>query len=329
MATSTGTGHEPLGIAVWGAGNWGRNWVRVAANCDCAELKWVIDLNSQARDRARSIAPQARTSSHIDAILDEVEAVVICTPAWDHPRHVAQALNAGKHVLVEKPIAMRHDHARQLQQMAAAQRRILMVGHQLLFHPAFVRLWSMIRQDQLGPLQSIRARRSGAIDFNREANVLWTYGPHDVAMILALSGSNPRLVDVTHAEFNGRQILTAAELQLGFADGWSAEIELTVTEASRIRRLAITGERGRAVFDDSTRGGRLFLLDCEPSTGPSQEVAIPRDEPLMLEFLHFINSVKQGEEPTTGPDHAAGVTRVLESASTLLANPSRSINGVV
>ncbi len=295
-----------------GAGPWGRNLVRVIYNNDSSELAWVVDPDAQALANASAIAPGVAVIENIEAALDDVQLVVVCTPVRDHMRHVRSLLARGKDVLVEKPFAMNCTDAESLVAESGKRGTILMVGHQLLYHPVFLKLESLIRENVLGPLRSVRAERTGSIDFNKEPGVLWSYGPHDVAMILALVGEMPDEVSATGVLPAGDvEKADVVDVSLRFSSGVNADIHLAAVRTTRTRRLTVKGEKRTAVFDDAVPGGRLYLLD-----GHDQDtVDVEFVEPLAREYAHFIECSRHRSIPRSGPEHAVSVTRILEKAA--------------
>lgn len=309
---------EPLRVAVMGAGRWGVNVVRTLSAVSGARLAWVADPDPAARERSAEVCPDARTCESIDEALGDVEAVAVCTPAADHFAHGSALLAAGKHVLVEKPVATASDEARRLARAADRDGLTLMVGHQLLFHPLFSALVEIVADGGIGPLRAVRAERTGVVDFEREPDVLWAYGPHDVALILALAGEPPEAVRGRGMHEPRTGVICAAEIDIGFGSGLEAGILLDGVAAERRCRLTAVGEAGEVVFDDSEPGGRLTL--CAPGGdraeqelfGPDRERGL---EPLARSCRHFVESVRQRARPRPDGRHGIEVTRVIERAA--------------
>ncbi len=314
-------------FAVLGAGNWGSNIVRVLHNTEGADLRFVVDPDPEARERASRMAPSAEISKAIDEVIDEVDAFAVCTPAVNHFDHVWALLRAGKDVFVEKPFAMRSEDASVLSREAAERGLTVMVGHQLLYHPQFTRLNALVDEGTLGKILHIKAERTGPVDLNSEPGVLWSYGPHDVAMILELLGKGPASVSATARMVSSASAIPEeADIKLEFEPSVRAEIHLSALE-KRKRRLTVTGSAHTAVFDDTQPGGRLFLLD--PSNLLEQKVPVDFVEPLALEIEHYVTCVTERTAPRTGCEHAALVTDVLERADTAShSNPSYTATGL-
>ncbi|MCP4602220.1 MAG: Gfo/Idh/MocA family oxidoreductase [Proteobacteria bacterium] len=333
LTTTISFPKDRIRAAVMGAGHWGCKLVREFDTLDSVELAWVVDPDPEARAKAHSIAPSAKTAEHISSALRDVQLVAVCTPARNHVEHVRDLLASRKDVLVEKPFAMRTKDAVSLAVESQDAESILMVGHQLLFHPVFCKLKSLIREGVLGRLLAVTAERTGVVDLDREPGVLWSYGPHDVAMILALAGEMPDQVATSGTmPTNDVESVKVADVALSFPSGLQAEIHLSATDTMRRRRLVAIGDRRVAVFDDAIPGGSLLLVDG--STDYRHDFSLLKDgdrssvqvmdiqpgESLTLECAHFAHCVQNRSKPLTGPDHAVAVTQVLDAAASCLAS---------
>src|SRR5262245_38550509 len=180
-------------VAVVGAGAWGLNHVRAFSRAKGAELVLVCDPAAPARARAQAIAPRVRVAADLEAALAavDVDAVVLATPAPMHGAQAQLALAAGKHVLVEKPLAMTSVEAQAVAEAAARVDRVLMVGHLMLYHPVTRKIKELIRSGDLGTIFYMYALRVNLGRLRRDENALWSLGPHDVSMILDLLGQKP------------------------------------------------------------------------------------------------------------------------------------------
>jgi UDP-2-acetamido-3-amino-2,3-dideoxy-glucuronate N-acetyltransferase len=300
-----------------GAGRWGINVVRVFADEPAAELVWVADPDPEARARVVRVSPDLQTCATVEQALGEVDAVAVCTPAADHYDHVEQLLAAGKHVLVEKPFATDSAAAERLVGAAAGAELTLMVGHQLLFHPVFRELERLVADGSLGELREIRARRTGRVDLEREPGVIWAYGPHDVAMILALVGEVPSAIAAKGRLDRPGGAALAAEIDLELPSAVKCRIGLRGDDPDRARRLTVVAAEGTAEFDDSLPGGQLSVGRAGDRGAP--RIVVPPDRlrltaPLAIECRHFVECVGQGSRPRTDGAHAAQVTEVLDRA---------------
>ncbi len=307
--------HTRLRMAVIGTGTWGRNWVRVLQNQESADLAWIVDPDPSALDAARPIAPTASAVVDVRETGYDFEAAVICTPSENHADHATALLHKGKHLLVEKPLAMSARTASALIATAATKDVRLMAGHQLLYHPVFARLQHTLLEGAIGELRSITAERTGQLRLRREHGVLWSYGPHDVAMILSLVQGDP----VTMAAKGQRdsvypELSRSVEIDLMFERGVKAHLRLAVSDVGRTRRLQVVGSKGALTFDDAVPGGTLVHTPADPSEG-MRLIPVEGKEPLAEQARHFIELVFRDTPTRTGPEHALQVTKILETAN--------------
>lgn len=318
-----------LGIAVVGCGYWGRNHVRVFAGLGV--LVAVCDLDPSVAAAAAG-ALGVRSLTWDELLSDpEIDGIVIATPAVQHSAMALQALAAGKHVLVEKPMAMTVEEAQQVCEEAVRLDRVLMVGHLLQYHPAFLALRDLIREGRLGQLRYLYSSRLNFGKIRREEDILWSFAPHDISMILALVGSEPETVTAVGSGFVHKHIADVTTTHLAFAGGESAHIFVSWLHPYKEQRLAVVGDRGMAVFDDAESWdnklvfypNRVEWQNGEPVAGRSEgePVSIEADEPLELECRHFLDCIATGATPRTDGREAVRVLRVLSSASQSILAP--------
>jgi predicted dehydrogenase len=317
-------------LAVAGAGYWGINHVRAAASLRDARLVAVADPSEAARARVARLAPGARLESDLEALLAaaDVDAVILATPARDHGAQAVAALDAGKHVLVEKPVALSTEDALRVQAAAERSQKTLMVGHLMLFHPAFERLQQLVRSGELGALLYAYALRVNLGRLRVDENALWSLGPHDVSMVLELFRARPATVAARGQAYLQPNIEDVVFLNLAFPDGKMAQVQLSWLDPHKERRLTVVGAKKMVVFDDASTSEKLRIYDKGYERPPSftqfgeyltirqGDIHIPRvdmGEPLERELSHFVASVRDGTTPRTDTAHAIEVVRVLEA----------------
>jgi predicted dehydrogenase len=320
-----------VGVAVVGAGAWGINHVRAMSRTQGAELVLVCDGSSAARERAHILAPRARIASDLhDALVSEdVDAVVLATPAKDHAAQAHRILDAGKHVLVEKPIALNSAEAHALVCAAENQKRTLMVGHLMLYHPAVEQLKAMIDSGLLGRIYYIYALRVNLGRVRQDENALWSLAPHDVSMIEYLLSDEPESVSARGGIYLQDHIEDVVFVNLRFRSGVSAQIQVSWLDPRKERRLTIVGSQKMVEFDDVHPVEKIRIYDKGVDRPPSfteyaqflsirnGDIHIPQvsmAEPLERECRHFIDCVAQGKRPLTDGPSALRVVRVLEAA---------------
>lgn len=314
---------QRIPVAVIGCGYWGKNLVRNFA--ELGSLAAVCDANEAA---ARALAERhdvpAWTWPEIVANPD-IQGVAIAAPAALHARLAREAIEAGKHVFVEKPLALNLDEGEQLCALAARRDRRLMVGHLLQYHPAFLKLRDLIDQGVLGRLQYIYSNRLNLGKFRREEDILWSFAPHDISMILALVGAEPRQVSAQGAYYLHDSIADVTTTHLSFPGGERAHIFVSWLHPFKEQKLIVVGESAMAVFDDGQPWAsklQLYPHRIEwrggmpvPSKAEAESVALDEAEPLKMELAHFLDSIATGTPPRTDGPEGLRVLRVLQSAA--------------
>jgi predicted dehydrogenase len=317
------------GIAVIGAGYWGINHVRNFHSLGA--LAMVCDSSRESLSRIASQYPGIEVKEEFEsALVDKsIRGVVIATPAETHYRLAAAALDAGKDVLVEKPLTLATSEAEQLIVLARNRGRILMVGHLLEYHPAVLRLRELISSGALGELRYIYSSRLNLGKVRREENILWSFAPHDIAIILRLVGTTPSKVTATGGTYLQPRIADVTMTNLEFRSGVRAHIFVSWLHPYKEQRLVVVGSRRMAVFDDVRKEGKLVVYDQgvefvngEAITRRNDGVEEPIEdrEPLREECLHFLECIEKRKRPLTDGESGLQVLRVLEAAEQSLAH---------
>ena len=314
-------------IALLGCGYWGRNLARNFHQLGALQL--ICDPALQAAEAARAVAPGVELqASFLPAFQrGDIDAVAIATPAETHFDLARQAIEAGKDVFVEKPLALKTADGRQLLQLAATHGRVVMVGHLLEYHPAVLRLREMVREGQLGRVNYIYSHRLNFGKIRTEENALWSFAPHDVAVILRLAGEMPQEVTCVGGSYVTPHLADVTVSTLRFRSGLRAHIFVSWLNPFKEQRLGVVGENRMAVFDDVAPADKLVLYDqrvefdgrmpvlqkngCKP-------VALSNDEPLRMECEHFLARVRDRQTPLTDAASGLRVLQVLEACQTSL-----------
>ena len=315
---------NPSGIAVIGSGYWGKNLVRNYHQLGA--LRLVCDKNEAVLSLFREQYPGISTCVALNDVLarQDVEGVVIATPAETHYNLAREALFAGKHVYVEKPLVLDEDEAEDLIETADGAGRILMVGHPLQYHPAFVRLKEMAASGELGRINYIYSNRLNLGKIRREENALWSFAPHDISMILSLAGEDPEQVSCTGGNYLHRKLADVTTTHLAFPSGLRAHVFVSWLHPFKEQKLVVVGDRKMAVFDDTQQWEKKLLLYPHeirwennlpvPAKGEPELVDVPMDEPLRLECECFLNSLSTGKKPLTDGAEGLRVLRVLNAS---------------
>lgn len=309
-------------IAVVGCGHWGKNLIRNAKEAGC--LAAVCDVNPES---AQHYATQydVRSLAWDELLLDSnINAVMIASPAELHAELATQALKAGKHVYVEKPLALNTADGLALCNLAQTSEKILMVGHLLQYHPAFLKAKTIVAEGELGKLQYIYSNRLNLGKFRQEENSLWSFAPHDISMILSLAGGIPERVYATGACHLHPMIEDVTTTHMSFKNGIKAHVHVSWLHPFKEQKLVVVGDQGMLVFDDRLAWSEKLVryshkvrwvdgMPC-PDKAEAVPVALTEAEPLLEECHHFIECIEKGEVPRTDAQEGLRVLKVLDAA---------------
>ncbi len=311
-------------VAVIGSGYWGKNLVRNYHQLGALAL--ICDKNEDVLTQFREQYPDVGTCLALNDILSnpEIQGMVIATPAETHFRLAQEALLAGKHVYVEKPLVLEEEEAIELIALAGKQNRILMVGHLMQYHPVFVKLKELAASGELGRINYIYSNRLNLGKIRREENILWSFAPHDISMILSLAGEAPETVSATGGYYLHQKIADVTNTQMEFPSGLQAHIFVSWLHPFKEQKLVVVGDRKMAVFDDTQPWDDKLLLYGHqihwqnnmpvPQKAEHERQAIPQAEPLKLECLHFLECIETGKRPVTDGSEGLQVLRILKTA---------------
>ncbi|MCC6782236.1 MAG: Gfo/Idh/MocA family oxidoreductase [Planctomycetes bacterium] len=307
-------------VAVVGCGYWGKNLVRNFA--ELGALSIVSEPGEAGQRKAREIAPGAKIVADYDAVLaSDVRGVVLATPAATHHALARRALEAGKDVFVEKPLALRHEDAAQLVEIAAASGRMLMVGHVLEYHPAIRAIDGLVREGELGKVQYVYSNRLNLGKVRTEENILWSFAPHDVAIILRLVGAMPIQVSACGGNYITANIADVSVSNLLFDDGTRAHVFVSWLHPFKEQRLVVVGDRRMATYDDIAKKLVVYEKRVDrsvdgpvPFQGEGHEIAFSAEEPLRLECQAFLDAIATRRPPLTDGVSGLATLKVLQAA---------------
>jgi predicted dehydrogenase len=319
----------PVTVGIVGLGYWGPNLARTFEDMPQAELRWLCDRSGEVRMRMRPRFPNARFTGDFGDLLDDdtLDAVVIATPSPTHYDLVREALEADKHVFVEKPLALCGDDAQRLVDLAEQRQRSLMVGHVLLFHPAVRKLKELIATGHLGELYYLYANRQNLGKVRQDENALWSLGAHDLSVLLYLLEDQPIEVSARGESYVQEGVADVVFCYLKFATGISAHLHLSWLDPHKMRRLTAVGSERMAVVDDMETERKLTIYEKSASSRKTDtfgeyvqvsfgDIVCPRlanDEPLRLECEHFVLTIRSSGQAATGAREAATVVDVLDA----------------
>ena len=308
-------------LALAGCGYWGKNLARNFHQLGA--LKLIIDPSDEGKANAAKVAPGIPVFETFDAALANasIDAVALATPAETHATLALKALHAGKHVFCEKPLATTVLEGEQMVQAALEARRILMVGHILEYHPAVQKIHELLSQGALGKLLSINCQRLNWGKVRTVENVLWSFSPHDLALILGFAKEAPIEVRATGAAHQNKGIEDTATINLEFPSGLHVNIFASWQHPFKRQEITLVGERAQVVFDDTLPDGKLKLykhrIESTP-TGPQakqsepETIPLPEAEPLREECIHFLDSIENNSPPLTDGNRGLEVLKILK-----------------
>jgi predicted dehydrogenase len=317
-------------VAVAGLGYWGPN---LARNFNAlADIAWLCDVSPDARNSFAGQYPKARTTGDFDEVLtdSEVDAVVVATPVPTHYELSKRALLAGKHVLVEKPPAMRTEEMEELAALAEERDLTLMPGHLLLYHPGVEKLKQLIDAGELGEVLLVYGNRQNLGKIRKDENALWSLGVHDLSVILYLVGEEPSEVWAHGNSFLTPGVEDVVFCYLRFPSGKIAHMHLSWLDPHKMRKITVVGRDKMAVFDDMELERKVTIYEKASEQAPASygewrtrtgdifSPKIPNDEPLRLECQRFLALVRgEGDRRTPARDGLA-VVRALEQLQSSL-----------
>jgi predicted dehydrogenase len=336
--------HEPIGVGVIGAGYWGPKLVRNLMTAAGAGMHWVADLEQRRLDEIRATFPHIKTTLDYHQLLasEQIDAVVLATPVSTHARIGSEALLAGKHLLVEKPLSHSIETAAQLIDLATACDRVLMVGHTFVYHPAVHVLRQLVQSGELGNVYYANAQRLNLGIFQRDINVIWDLAPHDISILMYAFDADPIAVSARGSAHVRRSVEDVAYLDIVFPGGVSAAIHVSWLDPNKVRRLTVVGSKKMAIYDDVEPLEKIRVydkgVDGPPHTSEFGEFQlsyrygditiphVPGIEPLRLECEHFLECIRSGAPPLTGGRQGLAVVRVLEGAQASLASEGKTVH---
>jgi predicted dehydrogenase len=326
-------------VAILGSGYWGINYVRVLGELPDAEVAVVCDQRVSRLDEVARRFPGMALTDDLDEALavDGVEAAVVCTQAVTHREIAGRALEAGKHVLVEKPLTTTVPEANELIHLAAASERILLVGHTFVYNPGVRKIKSLMRDDVLGGVYYVYARRTNLGPIRWDVNAIWDLAPHDVAIFNYLLDERPRWVSAVGGRVLNNTREDVGFISLGYPDDIIGHIHVSWADPHKVREFVVVGSDARVAFDDLNLGEHVRVFEKgvksaaeeEPETfgefhlqvrdGDIKSPTLPVTEPLKELTGHFLHCIRRGEEPRTGGEQGRDVVAVMQAIEASLA----------
>lgn len=310
-------------VAVIGCGYWGKNLVRNFAQL--RSLRWICDTSEAALKAQSQLYPEVQTTQQIEVVLNDsaVNGVVIASPAALHYSQAKAAVLAGKDVFVEKPLALHYTEGHELVTLAQEHHVLLMVGHILEYHPAVRMLKDIIQRGELGQVWYVYSNRLNLGKVRQEENILWSFAPHDISVIMSLMGAEPLIVSTSGGNYLQTAIADVTVTNLIFRSNQRGHIFVSWLHPYKEQKLVIIGDRKMAVFDDTVREGKLKIYDKgiewraglpTPRQTAETTLFLEEVEPLRLECEHFLDCIRERKQPLTDGENGLRVLKVLEAS---------------
>lgn len=318
--------YKTIKAGIAGAGRWGFNHIKTANGILGSGLRYVCDVFPAACEKVKGVSEEIKFTTDFEDVIkdDEVNAVIIATSAETHFELAKRALEAGKNVLVEKPITLLTAEARELVEISERKGLKLMVGHILLFHPAVLKMKEFVLNGKLGKLQYVYSNRLNLGAIRTEENILWSFAPHDISVIQFLTGTNPVSVKASGASFVQDNIEDSTLTILEYPDNVHAHIYVSWLHPFKEQRMVVIGTEGMLTFEDTLKteklkfykkGFKMVNGNIEKFDADYESVDFETVQPLAEEQKHFFNCILNNEKPRTDGRHALEVLEILEIAS--------------
>ncbi|MDI6840315.1 MAG: Gfo/Idh/MocA family oxidoreductase [bacterium] len=314
-------------VGVIGAGYWGPNLIRNFCEMGCLEV--ICDKDKKRLNKMGREYSTIKTTVNVDEAISNADAIVVATEAGSHYKIAKKALVANKDVFVEKPLTLSIQEGEELIKLAKERALILMVGHILLYHPAVKKLKEYVRDSTFGDIYYIYSQRVNLGQIRKDEDALWSFGPHDVSVILYLMDEMPDKITATGEAYLQKGVKDVVFITLYFTNKVIAHIHLSWLDPHKIRKITVVGAKKMAVFDDMETIEKLRVydkgVDYKPSfksyaktlTIRTGDILIPKiemNEPLRLECQHFIECVIKRSKPLSDGENGIKVTKILQAA---------------
>jgi len=322
-------------IACIGAGYWGKNLVRNFASLGV--LHTICDLDREKLKKFQELYPEVELKTNIQEVFQDsdIQGVVVATPAETHFKLVRQALEMGKDVFVEKPLALSVREGEKLVTLSRENGKILMVGHILEYHPGILKLKELVKKGELGKINYVYSNRLNLGKFRKEENILWSFAPHDISVILLLLEEMPQEVSAHGGNYLQQEVADVTVTNLRFASGVQAHIFVSWLHPYKEQKLVVVGDKKMVVFNDVVPQDKLLLYEHQidwidrapvPRKEDARVIEIPDTEPLREECAQFVESIVSRRNPRTDGEEGLRVLRILEASQESLGNNGRVVS---
>jgi predicted dehydrogenase len=325
-------------VAVVGCGYWGPNLIRNFHSLGNAEMVMVCDQDADRLAYLQSIYADIKVTQHLNDVLNDadIDAVAIATPVQTHFALASKCLQAGKHTLIEKPMARSVAECRGLIELADQKERVLMVGHTFAYTAAVRRIKEIYLSGEIGEIQYISSRRLNLGLFQNDINVAWDLAPHDISIILNVLGKKPTSVNCQGKAHLNPNVEDVTNMTLNFENGTFAIVQSSWLDPNKVREFTFVGSQKMLVYDDVEPTEKIKIYDKRVESPPHYDTFaefhysyhyggmyaphLQHVEPLKVECAHFIECIESGSRPDTAGEDGLEVVQILEAASTSLRN---------
>ena len=330
-------------VGVIGCGYWGPNLIRNFVNLEDSQVKTCSDLLENRLAHMKRLYPSISTTTNFKEIIEDpdIEAVVIATPVSSHYPIAKEAIDAGKHVFVEKPLAHSVEKGAELVRLAREKGLILMVGHTFVYTAAVNKIKDLIWADELGEIFYISTSRVNLGIFQEDINVVWDLAPHDISIMNYILKSRPISVSAVGHSYIQPDIEDVAFLTLRYPNSVLANIQVSWLNPNKIRKTTVVGSKKMLVYDDVSSLEKIRIYDKGVTVTPHYDtfgefqlsyrygdISIPRlddAEPLKIECQHFVDCIEKGEEPRSSGVHGLEVLLALDAADRSMKEHGKEI----
>ena len=335
---------EEIGVAVVGAGYWGPNLIRNMAEAPGGDLRVICDADRERLEKVGRRYPAATLETDFEMVLadDSVAAIVLATPASTHHPLGLAALEAGKDLLVEKPLAMTVEECRALVSRAEALGRVLMVGHTFIYNAAVIAIKKLVDSGEIGELLYVYSSRVNLGRIRQDVNALWNVAPHDISIVNHVLGQEPKRVRAMGRSFLQPTIEDVVFAMFEYPGGTVAHIHSSWLDPSKVRKTTFVGSEKMIVYDDVETEGKVKIYDkgVRRSTPDAEygefqlrlhsgDIHIPKirfTEPLARECSHFLECVRTRQAPQTDGRQGLAVVAALEAAQKSLTSGGEAVD---
>ena len=325
--------NKQLSVGVIGCGYWGPNLIRNFRSLPDCRLKSICDVREDRLRHLKSLYAEVETETNMEVLLNDasLNAIVVATSVKYHFPMAKASLLAGKHTLIEKPLAASIEQCEELIAIAKKQGLVLMVGHTFLYSPAIRKIKEIVDRNDIGEIRYISARRLNLGLFQKDINVAWDLAPHDISIILYIMQESPYSINCRGAAHITPGIEDVTSMNLHFANEKSATIQSSWLDPKKVREMTIVGSERMIVYDDVAPQEKIKIFDVHVKRPPHYDTFaefhyayhygdiyspyIKQDEPLKTECQHFLDCIRNGRTPITSGTKGLEVVRILEASS--------------